>query len=104
MYEIPQQLEYKEKIIFGLTFGQIMWAGVFFPFAFICFFRIKAELPVRVILTFIPVSLASGFMFFNFSTQIKNWVRWYKQRRITTKKQIEKLFGIKKITEDLIIR
>ena len=28
-YQIPQQLQYKEKIMFGLTFPQILWASLF---------------------------------------------------------------------------
>lgn len=102
MYEIPQQLEYKERIVFGLTFGQLMWALIFFPFAFIFLFRLNASLPVRVFLTLIPVSLAGGFMFFNFSSHIKNWVNWYKFRDIKTKQHMDKLFGIQEIKNNLI--
>ena len=102
MYEIPQQLEYKEKIIFGLTFGQLMWALIFLPFAFAFFFRLNASLPVRVFLTFIPISLASGFMFFNLFSHIKNWVNWYKFRDIKTKQHMSKLFGIQEIKDNLI--
>jgi len=102
MYEIPQQLEYKEKIVFGLTFGQMMYALIFFPIAFSFFFRLNASLGVRVFLTFIPVSLAAGFMFFNLSSHIKNWVIWYRLKEIKTKDKMEKLFGIKEIKDDLI--
>jgi len=28
-YEIPQQLEYREKVVFGLTFSQLAWAMLF---------------------------------------------------------------------------
>jgi len=94
MYEIPQQLEYKEKIVFGLTFGQLIYALIFFPFAFSFFFRLNASLPVRIFLTSIPVSLAAGFMFFDLSSHIKNWITWYKSVRIPSDK-IPKLFGIK---------
>src|SRR3989344_2951282 len=31
-YEIPQELEYKEKIIFNLTFSQLVYAIIFLPF------------------------------------------------------------------------
>ena len=102
MYEIPQQLEYKEKIVFGLTFGQLMWALIFLPFAFVFFARLNASLPVRVFLTFIPISLASGFMFFNLSSHIKNWVTWYKFRKIKTGPKMEKIFGLKEIKDNLI--
>ena len=58
MYEIPQQLEYKEKIVFGLTFGQLMYAMIFLPFAVI-FFRLNVAMPVKVFLVSIPILLAS---------------------------------------------
>jgi len=101
MYEIPQQLEYKEKIVFGLTFGQLMYALMFFPVAFAFFFRLNAPLSVRVFLTFIPVSLAAGFMFFNLSGRIKDWYYWLKFGEIK-KDRMEKIFGIKEIKDNLI--
>ncbi len=102
MYEIPQQLEYKEKIVFGLTFGQLMWALMFFPFAFVFFFRLKASLSVRICLTLIPLSLASGFMFFNFASYIKDWKNWHKFREIKTKESLEKTFIFKEVSDNLI--
>jgi hypothetical protein len=92
MYEIPQQLEYKEKIVFGLTFGQLAYVLLFFPFAFYFFFRLNAPIAVRVFLTLIPISLGAGFMFFNLLERIKNWITWFKFRRIDTKSKIDKLF------------
>jgi hypothetical protein len=92
MYEIPQQLEYKEKIVFGLTFGQLIYAMIFLPFAII-FFRLNIPLSVKFFLIFIPVSLAAGFMFFDLSSKIKNWYWWYKFREIKESLKIKKLFG-----------
>ena len=103
MYEIPQQLEYKEKIIFGLTFGQLMYGLMFFPIAFAFFFRLNAPLPVRVFLTFIPVSLSAGFMFFNLSSKIKDCYYWFKFRKIDTKEKINKIFGLKEIKDNIIL-
>lgn len=92
MYEIPQQLEYKEKIVFGLTFGQLMYALIFLPIA-VMFFRMDAPLPVKVFLTLIPVSWAAGFMFFDLSSKIKDWYWWWKFREVKEPERIEKLFG-----------
>jgi len=101
MYEIPQQLEYKERIVFNLTFGQLFYAMIFFPFAFYFFFRLNAGLSVRIFLTFIPVSLAAGFMFFELADKIRDWVGWFKLRELKERK-IDEFFGIKKIDDDLI--
>ena len=86
MYEIPQQLEYKEKIVFGLTFSQLMYAMIFLPFAVI-FFRLNIPMPIKVFLVFIPVTLAGGFMFFDLQSKIKDWYWWYKFREIKEEKK-----------------
>ena len=92
MYEIPQQLEYKEKIVFGLTFEQLIYAMIFLPIAII-FFRMNIPLPIKVFLIFIPVSLAAGFMFFGLLSKIKDWYWWYKFREIKEPEKLKKLFG-----------
>ncbi len=102
MYEIPQKLEYNEKIVFGLTFGQLMYVLIFLPFVLI-FFRLPINLVARVILISIPVSLATGFMFFDLSTLIKNWYTWFKLREIKTRGELDKIFGIKEIKDNFIV-
>jgi hypothetical protein len=101
MYEIPQQLEYKEKIVFGLTFGQLIYALIFLPIAII-FFRMNIPLPVKVVLISIPVSLAAGFMFFDLFSKIKNWYWWYKFREINDYEKLKNIFGAE-VRENLII-
>jgi len=101
MYEIPQQLEYKEKIVFGLTFGQLIYALIFLPIAII-FFRMNIPMPVKVFLISIPVSLAAGFMFFDLFYKIKNWYWWYKFRKINDYEKLKNIFGAE-IRENLII-
>jgi len=102
MYEIPQQLEYKEKIVFGLTFGQIAYALMFFPIIFALFFKLNASLPIRIFLGSIPTLLAAGFMFFDLSTQLKNWYTWLKTRNLNTKEKIEKALAMGEIKDNLI--
>jgi len=103
MYEIPQQLEYKEIIIFNLTFGQLFYAIIFLPISFLLFFRLNANIHVRVFLTLIPVLLAVGFMFFNLSMHIRNWLNWFKHRYINSQIEMQKIFGIKEIKDDFLI-
>jgi len=100
MYEIPQQLEYKERIVFGLTFGQIMYAMIFLPIIIIIF-RMNIPLPVKVFLMLIPICLAGGFMFFDLYNKMKDWYWWYKFREIRDSAKIEILFDAR-INEDLI--
>jgi len=102
MYEIPHQLEYKEKIVFGLTFSQLAYAFLFFPFAFTFFFKINAHLFVRIFLTLIPVSLAVGFMFFDLGKLTKNWYTWFKTRDLDTKEKLDKNISYGFIENNLI--
>lgn len=102
MYEIPQQLEYKEKIIFGLTFVQLLYALIFFPIIFFLLFKLNASIAVRVCLAIIPFALAVGFIFLNLSFHIKNWIRWFRFREIKEHAKIKKLFGAD-VKENLII-
>ena len=102
MYEIPQQLEYKEKIIFGLTFSQLAYAFVFFPFAFYFLFKLDAEVYTRVAITIIPVTLAIAFIFFDLGSHLKKWFIWIKLRELKKKEKIEKFFSIKEVKNNLI--
>ena len=103
MYEIPQQLEYKEKIVFGLTFTQLIYALIFFPIIFVIIFRIHASLPIRVTIAFFPFLLGCGFIFLNLSFHLKNWIIWFKSREVKTKEKMEKWFYIKEIKNSLIV-
>ncbi|MEK6860671.1 MAG: DUF87 domain-containing protein [Nanoarchaeota archaeon] len=102
MYEIPQQLEYKEKIVFGLTFQQLAYAFLFFPIIFILLFKISAPLSMKIILALFPVSLAVGFMFFNLSTLIKNWYTWFKLNDLNTKEKLSQALPLGTVSNNLI--
>jgi len=103
MYEIPQQLEYKEKIIFGLTFQQLIYVLIFFPILFVIIFKINASLSTRICIAIFPALLACGFIFLNFSFHLKNWIIWFKSREVKTKEKMEKWFYIKEIKNSLIV-
>ncbi|MBS3165532.1 PrgI family protein [Candidatus Woesearchaeota archaeon] len=62
-YEIPQQLEYKEKIIFGLTFQQLLYALIFSPLALALLFKTPYAITYRIGLALIPSALACIFIF-----------------------------------------
>jgi hypothetical protein len=99
MYEIPQQLEYKEKIVFGLTFEQLIPAMIFLPIIIIIF-RMNLPITIKVFLIFIPISLAAGFMFFNLTTIIKRWVIWFKFREIK-QDQVKNWIGLTETKDNL---
>ena len=92
MYEIPQQLEYKEKIVFGLTFKQLAYAFAFFPIVFYLIFKLNASIAVRVFLAIYPTLLAVGFIFFDLENKLKTWVKWFNLRDISKKRKKTKLW------------
>ena len=101
MYEIPQQLEYKEKIVFGLNFKQLAYAFGFFPFIFLLVFKLDASIGMRIFLASYPTALAIGFIFFDFESKLKKWISWYKIREPTSF-EIKNFFKIKKIEDKCI--
>ncbi|MBI2666894.1 PrgI family protein [Candidatus Woesearchaeota archaeon] len=80
-YEIPQQLEYKEKIIFGLTFSQLLWAIIFLPIALALLLKTPFTMPYRISLSLLPCGIAAVFMFTNLPKQLKNWLKWLRRKK-----------------------
>ncbi len=101
-YQIPQQLEYREKIMFGLTFKQLAYALGFGIFSFIVFR--KVIFPFGFVLSFILASIGIGFMFLDFDVKIKNYYFYFKSRKFSTKiGDFSKFVGFNKIQDDVII-
>jgi conjugal transfer ATP-binding protein TraC len=101
-YEIPQQLQHKEKIIFGLTFPQIVWAGLF-SFILLIIFRLPIPLWTRFIVAVLPASIGILFVFFDFY----KWVTYFKSfltfRTATLNSlNMKSLLEIKKVEDDIV--
>lgn len=102
-YQIPQQLEYKEKIMFGLTFTQLAYAMLFIGIDLILFKRVT-NFYVLVFMILIVSTLGIGFIFLNFSTWIKNYWIFLKFQKVAKGDQkLKQLIGINTIENDLII-
>jgi conjugal transfer ATP-binding protein TraC len=91
-YEIPSQLEYREKIMFNLTFKQLIYAFIVFFIDFCLFFKINASIQVRVILIVLPTLIGAGFIFFDLEKYAVNIYHWL----VTQRKR-----DIKSFTKDL---
>ena len=102
-YEIPQQLEYKEKIIFGLTFEQLLYAIIFSPLAIALLFKTPFPLYIRISLALIPSGLAGMFMFTNIPKQIKNWAKWLRWQKIDINHpKMKQFLEVEKIDGEII--
>ena len=93
-YEIPSQLEYHEKIIFGLTFRQSMYAVLFGIIDFILFFKTPFSIPIKCSLMILPTFLGAGFMFFNLDRYLKNFYHWIRFRKSNN---IKEFIGVKSV-------
>ena len=102
-YEIPQQLQYEEKIIFGLTFNQLIYAAVFFPIIFLVAMKTDFDISVKATIIFFLVVLAILLMFFNFKTYAKNVIKWltFFESRLMDK-DMKEFIGVEKIEKDAI--
>ena len=102
-YEIPQQLQYEEKIIFNLTFRQLMYAAIFVVPALLIFLKTNWNLYVKLTIGTILIGFGSLFMFFNFASYLRNIIEWYKTRELLLMdaKMIQFL-GIEKIENGVI--
>ncbi len=101
-YEIPQQLEYKEKIIFGLTFKQLAYLFLFAPLILIIFFRTNLHIVIKIFLSINLLGLAAGFIFLNLDQHLKVWYAWFKLRNLDTQKKKDNFLLVKEIKNDLI--
>ncbi|MBU1975427.1 MAG: ATP-binding protein [Nanoarchaeota archaeon] len=101
-YEIPQQLQHKEKIIFGLTFSQLGWAALFGTLVLVILTG-NGSYTVRFTLALIPAVLGILFLFFNLSKWIKDISIFLKFRSASMPSQkLKQLIGIKKVEDDVI--
>ncbi|MFA5856894.1 MAG: DUF87 domain-containing protein [Candidatus Pacearchaeota archaeon] len=102
-YQIPQQLEYKEKIMFGLTFKQLLYAFIF-GFIDIIFLKNISNDYIKYPLIFVSSSFSICFMFLNLENLIKNY-HIYLRNRILKKDdyKLKKYLGIKEINNNLIV-
>ena len=88
-YEIPQQLTYQEKIIFGLTGKQLLYVLIFSPVTLILLLKTPFSLNVRISLALIPSSIACVFIFTNMPKQIISMIKWYRKREIKIEEVIK---------------
>ena len=102
-YEIPQQLQYEEKIVFGLTFRQLVYALVFGLPSIMIFMKTHFSIYLKIILGAPLIGLACLFMFFNFSSYIRNMISWLKFREVSINQQkMIQFLGIEKIKDGTV--
>jgi hypothetical protein len=99
-YEIPQKLQYEEKIVFNLTFKQMIYLLIFgFP-ALIIFLKTSLNIVAKAIVGVVLLGTAAMFMFFEFSSKIADFLSWFKFREVwLMDKKMKDFLGIEKVEE-----
>ncbi|MBI4146127.1 DUF87 domain-containing protein, partial [Candidatus Woesearchaeota archaeon] len=77
-YEIPQSIQYKEKIIFNLTLEQLTYAALFGIPAFFLYVKLHISFYARLGIVAVLAALAIAFMFLDVKNAIRD--RWNYQR------------------------
>ncbi len=100
MYEIPQELKYKEKIVFNLDFQQMGYA-LLFSFFIILVFKTSIGLYSKLAISSILAVIAVLFMFFDFKLILKNYISWLNFRNIKfLSRKMNRFIGINDIKEE----
>ncbi len=102
-YEIPQQLQHKERIVFGLTFTQLGWAA-FFGFFVLAALASNLSLYVKMGVAVVPIVLGVLFIFFNMWSWVRNAIGYIRHREVLLgTKHMSQAFPIKEVVNDTII-
>ncbi|MEK6909262.1 MAG: PrgI family protein [Nanoarchaeota archaeon] len=102
-YEIPQQLEYKEKIMFGLNFKQLAYLFIFAPILFVIFFKTAWHNAIKIFFMSIFGGLAIGFIFLDLDKHLQNWFYWYKSKKLELDHKLALFIPIKEVKDSLVI-
>ncbi len=102
-YEIPQELEHKERILFGLTFKQLGWASIFGLLALLALTG-HGNKNVQLSLAAICVVVGVLFVFFDLATFLQNAIGYLRHREaLLGNKEMHSAFPIKKVENNTIV-
>ena len=76
-YEIPQNLKYEEKIVFGLTLKQFAWIALFGILAAIVYLKTNLGFYPKAILALLLAGLGLGFAFLDLFGRLKILKNYY---------------------------
>jgi hypothetical protein len=82
-YEIPQSLQYKERIVFNLTLEQFIYAAGFGLVSFLLYAKLPYSIPARIAIACVPACLGLLFMYFDLWQKVSDFWAWYRFRKAT---------------------
>jgi len=103
-YEIPQNLKYKEKIVFGLSFLQLFWLGLFGGLAGVVFLKTPLAFEIKLGISLVLGSLGISFAFFGLFDRLKDL--WAFKTSLKNAgyfdKRLNGFVNVKKVEDDLV--
>lgn len=103
-YEIPQNLQYEEKIVFGLTLKQFGWLALFGILAAIVYLKTPLDFYVKAIIALILIGIGFGFGFLDFFGHLKifkNYAGSTRQAGYLNPK-LDAFIGVNKIQDNTV--
>ncbi len=103
-YDIPDEIKYKEKIIFNLDWKQLGYAVVFGLLSFFSYNLVPLQGEFRFVVPAIIGIAGIGFIFLNIEEKVKDVISYYRNiRRVPfNSKAAQKFFEIKEIRDDVV--
>lgn len=102
-YDIPDKIQYKEKIVFNLTFKQLCYAILF---AFLAFFTFNLKIygDAKLILPSSLGIIGFGFIFMDLEKSLTDRWTYVSGMREggAMDKKVQKFIGVKKIEDDTV--
>ena len=102
-YDIPDKIQYKEKIVFGLTLKQLVYA-VGFGIPAVLSFGLPLSGNAKFISPCILALLGLGFIFLDFEKAVLERVAYFRGIRQggAMDKKVQDFIGIRKIENDTV--
>lgn len=102
-YEIPQNLKYEEKIVFGLTLKQFGWITLFGILAVIIFLKTPISFYAKIVIAITLVGIGFSFAFLNLFTHIKILKKYFGLTKAGyLQPQLDSFMEVKEIKDNAI--
>jgi len=102
-YQIPQKLQYEEKIVFGLSIKQMAYLAAFSAPAAIISLKTDLNIYLKAIISFMMLSLSSLFMFLDTGRYILAFISWIRFREAgLMDKKMKDFIGINNVSKGVI--
>jgi conjugal transfer ATP-binding protein TraC len=102
-YDIPPPLQHKEKIIYGMTWIQLLYLAPALLLIFIVFFKLPLPKPISYSLTTLIIFITAFLMFFNGLKRTKDFIQHITTQEVETNSDaLKKIIDIQEIKDNAV--